>query len=147
MDPNPAPQPDKAEEPVTEEQEAPDLKKFLEALDGAPTEEQVRGWKVSFGDTFCSGFTDTELYIWRPVSRDEWLVLQNEAIAARQAGTQIPDSEVEIRVVEACILWTSDDGRAALRNKAGTVSTLNEQIMLNSNFLPTAMAASMVIKL
>ena len=133
--------------PETEEEQAPDLKDFLSAFPGAPTHDQINQWKAAHGEVLCSGFSDTELFIWRPLSRREFLDVQNEVMQAAQAGQPAGDAEIELRIVSSCILWASDPGRKALDSKGGSVSTVHEQIMLNSNFLPSAIAANMVIKL
>lgn len=133
--------------PETEEEQTPDLESFLSAFPGSPTHDQINQWKMAYGDVLCSGFSDTELYIWRPLSRREFLDIQQEIIQAAQTGQPAGDAEIELRIVSACILWSSEPGKKALDSKGGSVSTLHEQIMLNSNFLPSAVAANMVIKL
>ena len=131
----------------TQEEQAPDIADFLSAFPGAPTHDQINQWKATYGEVLCSGFSDTELYIWRPLSRQEFLEIQQEVRQAAQAGQQAGDAEIELRIVGICTLWASDPGRKALDSKGGSISTLHEQIMLSSNFLPSNVAVNMVIKL
>lgn len=135
--------------PVAEvkEEESPDIAGFLSSFPGSPTEDQVEQWKQQFGEVLCSAFSDTELHIWRPLSRQEYLSIQTEVMQAAQQGIQIGEAEMELRVVTTCLLWSSEPGRKSLDCKGGSISTINEQIMLSSNFMPPAMAASMVLKL
>jgi len=130
-----------------EEEQVPNIAGFLAAVPGSPSEEHIEQWKTKYGDVFCSAFSDTEVFIWRPLARAEFLEVQEKANQVRQAGGQVSDGEAELEVVKVCILWASEPGWGSLEKKAGSVSTLNEQVMLASNFLPTQMAASMVIKL
>lgn len=105
----------------------------------APTQEQIERWKVEHGEIFVSGFSDDDLYVWRPVSRAEWRGLQ--------AKTQNPEANLdqfgfEELVCETAILWKSNP--KSLASKGGTASTLYEQILQNSNFM-TPQAASMLV--
>lgn len=136
-----------AVEEQEEEQKEPDIASFLSKFPGSPNTDQIEAWKQKFGEILCSAFTEEEIFIWRPLSRQEYLAIQNEAMQARQEGIQVEEAEMELRVVSTCILWSSEPGTKSLDTKGGSISTLNEQIMLNSNFMPPAMAASMVIKL
>jgi len=109
---------------------------------GAPTKEVIEGWKQEHGDIFCSGFSEKELLIWRPLRRQEFIELQTKL--AQEQGTQM-DQEQE--VVTTCVLWASDDARKALVQKAGSYPTIHEQIMFNSNFVDPRVASALVIKL
>ena len=133
----------------TPETEAPDLGKFLQDFPNAPTVEKINEWKVTYGEVFCSGFSELELFVWKPLSRRDYLSLQIE-ITQRAQAQQLedpPEIELERRIVETCILWGSELALKALELRAGTVPTLHEQIMLNSNFMNSAMAAALVVKL
>lgn len=55
------------------------------------------------------------------------------------------DLDFEDAVVGQCVLWGADMN--ILKNKGGSVSTLSEQIMTNSNFMAPAMASVFVMKL
>lgn len=145
MSDNPVGQPEGTE--PQEQEESVDVGGFLSDFEGAPAQDQIEAWKSKFGDVMCSAFSDTELYVWRPLSRSEYLQIQQETMMAAQAGAQIGEAEVELRVVSMCMLWASEPGKKALDTKGGSVSSLNEQMMLASNFMPSQMAAQLVIKL
>lgn len=128
---------------VEEQQvERPAFEAYLEGIPGAPGKDQIEKWKQQFGEVLCSGFSETELFIWRPITRAEFVNLQT--IMAQQEATQF---EFEERLVEACVLWASPAGQQSLQTKAGSLSTLQEQIMQNSNFMNPAVASALVIKL
>lgn len=138
------------ESPQTEqvqEEQAPDIKGFLGTLPDSPPQDQIEQWKQQYGEVLCSAFSEVEVFVWRPLTRSEFLQLQIETAQAQQAGTPFMEADLENRIVENCKLWASEAGRKALVIKGGSVSTLHEQIMLNSNFLPSPLAAAMVIKL
>lgn len=124
------------QEKAPEEQAAPDLASILAEFPGAPDKVQLEAMKKQHGEVFCSGFSDTELFIWKPVTRKEYLVLQKN---------QTQESDFQEQLVNLCVLWGSDMG--SLEKKAGSVMTLAEQIMQNSNFMAPQLAASLVIKL
>lgn len=128
-----------------QEQERPEetLASNLAIFPGAPTQEQIEEWKQKAGEVFCSGFSDVELFIWRPVTRKEFIGLQTE-LAQVENATQW---DLEEKLVELCILWSTPAGFDSLSKKAGTLSSLHEQIMQNSNFVNPAMASALVIKL
>jgi hypothetical protein len=64
-----------------------------------------------------------------------------------QAQTPVSQFKAEEDTVTKCVLWASAEGLTSLQNKAGTLTTLNEQVLQNSNFMNPAVAASLVIKL
>lgn len=128
------------QENATEQQPAatPDLASLLAQIPGAPDAAALEKWKQVHGEIFCSGFSDDEIFIWKPVNRREYLEIQK----AVQANQEADFSEL---VVRKCILWSSSE--RALELKAGSIPTLSEQIMQNSNFMPVQLAANLVIKL
>lgn len=132
---------DAAEVPVADA--PPDLAKLLSVFPGSPSKDKLEGWKQEHGEIFCSGFSETELFIWRPLSRREYVGLQKELRAP--GAQQMTELEYEEAVVAKCVMWSSAPN--ALERKGGSVSTLSEQIMLNSNFVPPAVASAYVIKL
>ena len=139
------------EETVVEEQAAPvadappDLAQLLSVFPGSPSKERIEGWKQEHGEIFCSGFSETELFIWRPLARKEYVELQKALRQSQGTPQAMSELEYEDAVVTKCTLWSSTP--SVLDKKGGSVSTLSEQIMLNSNFVPPAVASAYVIKL
>ena len=130
-------------EETQEEPAVPQLADLLAAFPNAPTEVKIETWKEIHGEIFCSGFSETELVVWRPINRKEFVVLQEEV----QAGREINSYDLEERVVVSCILWQTPQAEKSLEQKAGSLTTLNEQIMQNSNFINPQMASALVVKL
>jgi hypothetical protein len=124
-----------------------DPKALLAGVPGFPPKDQIDAWKSQFGEISCSAFSDEELFVWHPVSRQSYSAIQMEILAARQQNAQVTDTDVEMRTVAECLLWSSEEGTKSLDTKGGSISSLYEQIMFSSNFLPPAMATSMIIKL
>lgn len=115
----------------------------LKQFDNAPTQAQIDQWKVQFGDVFVSGFSETELFIWRAITRPEWVQLQSLAADPERQLTQFQFEEM---VCDACVLWKSTT-RSWSEGKAGTPSSLQEQILQHSNFMSPQQAAMLVAKL
>jgi len=123
--------------------EAPDLKGFLKGHADSPSETDIEKWKEQFGEIFTSGFSEEELFIWHPISRADYLELQKKAqLAGQQEGQEL---DFEGGVVDACLLWASD--KSIFERKGGSIPTLSEQILMQSNFMNPAMASMLVMKL
>ena len=133
------------EEPAAVADAPPDLAQLLSVFPGSPSKERIEGWKQEHGEIFCSGFSETELFIWRPLSRREYVELQKALRQSQGTPQAMSELEYEDAVVTRCSLWSSTP--SVLEKKGGSVSTLSEQIMLNSNFVPPAVASAYVIKL
>lgn len=135
-------QPEKKEEAA---QAGPDLAGLLAVFPGAPDKDQLELWKQQFGEIFCSGFSETELFIWRALSRREYVGLQKQLRQPPQQGQEpLNELDYEEMVVAACTLWSSVPD---VTRKGGSITTLSEQVLMNSNFMPPQMANALVIKL
>lgn len=139
------------QEPSQEEQakeeatkKARELPSLLQQLKDAPSSTQIEGWKAKFDEVFVSGFSEEELFVWRPVFRPEYLLLQKGSLD-EQTGV-VDQAKFEEGLCETCVLYKSTK-RSLVEGKAGTISTLAEQIMQNSNFIPAQLAMVLVAKL
>jgi len=128
--------------PVEEQTSERKLTEALAGFEGAPAETEIVAWKQKYGEILLSGFSETELFIWRPVSRQEFVQLQIDL-----SQQQTSALAVEETVVKKCLLWVSQGGKEALQRKAGSFSTLHEQIMQQSNFVAPQVAAQLVARL
>ena len=137
------------ETPITPETEAKtieqraetELPNLLSSLDNAPTKDQIDKWKAEYGEVFVSGFSEQEIYVWRPMTRAEYVALQTKL---QNPDNQITQFKMEELVCETCVLFPAN---IDLNKKAGTAGTLSEQIMQNSNFMSAAAASMLVAKL
>jgi hypothetical protein len=118
------------------------LAAILAEFPQSPTEIRIEQWKQNHGEVYCSGFSEEELVVWRPINRREFVQLQETV-----QGAGVSTLELDEEVVRKCLLWTSPKARTALEHKAGSLTTLNEQIMQNSNFINPQMASALVVKL
>lgn len=143
--------PPQADEPQEEKKEEKEKEKtladYLAAFEGAPDEPLIEKWKQEFGEALCSGLSETELYIFRPISREEFVNLQAYVQQMQQKGEEVSNFDVEVKVVETCVLWASPQGVSSLSKKAGTYATLHEQILQASNFMNAAYVSQLVVKL
>lgn len=141
----------KEQESVLEEEKG--IKDYLDEIPGRPSPQQVEEWKAEFGDIFVSGFSEEEMYIWRPVQRREWVRLQTDfqeaALKAQEAQdpSMMPTQfDIEEELLDLCLIWKSKEVEWA-KSKGGTVSSLYEQIMQKSNFVNPQGASLLVAKL
>lgn len=143
MSTEPTTKPEQAEE--AEQQVAPEqnLTEVLKQYDGAPSQEQIEKWKAQYSEVFVSGFSETELYIWRPILRPEWVKLQT---LAQDPENKVDQFKFEELICDTCVLWKSTP--ATWENaKAGAASTIHEQILQNSNFMSPQAASLFVARL
>lgn len=120
------------------------LSQIMADIPGSPDQSQVEAWKQKHGEIFCSGFSPLEMYVFRPLTRVEFVQIQTVMQAPDNKLSQL---DLEEQIVNRCILWCSAEGKVSLHNKAGSLTTLHEQILQNSNFINPAMASALVMKL
>jgi hypothetical protein len=132
------------EEIVEEEKKEPSLADRLRSLfaefDNAPTAADIEALKAKYGDVFLSALNDDEMFLFRAVTRKEHRAA-NTAIAEGKLQGDLFEEEI----VKTCLLWRSSS--EDLGNKAGTIPSLFEQIMQNSNFLAPQLLSNLVTKL
>lgn len=145
------------EEEVVESQEepeapkAPDLLSIIQSKPGGPSKQVIDSWKAKHGAIYASGFSEDELYVWRAITRNEYKKIQIEGQdiaqiqdAKEQMAAQMSSEE---RIVSMCILWPVKTPEELAADKGGTVPTLLEQVMQNSNFMTPQQASFLVVKL
>ena len=120
------------------------LAELLASFPESPSDVKIEKWKQNHGEIYCSGFSEEELVVWRPINRREFVTLQE---AIQGGAEQVSNFDLEEQVVTRCLLWNSPKAEIALEHKAGSLTTLNEQIMQNSNFINPQMASALVVKL
>lgn len=134
------PQVDSATEEAAEEP-AMDIYGLLSSIPEAPSKEKIEMWKKST-DVEASVFSETEVYIWRPITWHEYKTLQQSAAE----NAQNPNFFDE-QILYKCVLWPKILPETMPVLKGGTVPTLAQQIMEGSNFIPPQMAMNLVVKL
>lgn len=120
-------------------EEKKSVTELIALQDAPPSQADIDNWKVKYGDVYTSAFSETEVYIWRSLMRPEFVDLQTRAGTEQWTQTKIEESTCAL-----CVLWPVKNWSTV---KAGTPSTLSEQIMQNSNFLAPHVAAQFVAKL
>lgn len=132
--------------PVQEEpkEEEKNLSQIMADIAGSPDQTQIEAWKQQHGEIFCSGFSPLEMYVFRPLTRVEFVQIQT---VMQSPDNQLTQLDLEEQIVQRCLLWGSPVGITALTSKAGSMTTLHEQILQNSNFINPAMASALVMKL
>jgi hypothetical protein len=130
---------------------APDLLSIIQSKPGGPSKQVIDTWKAKHGAIYASGFSEEELYIWRAISRNEYKKIQIEGqeiaqmpVPAEAMAAQMASEE---KIVSMCILWPAKTAEELAADKGGTVPTLLEQIMQNSNFMTPQQASYLVVKL
>lgn len=89
---------------------------------------QIKGWKEAFGKVYMSTIVDDEdIYIWRPIYRQEWQELTSKY---QSASANIRQQAL----LEKCLLFPSIN--TILYNRpAGFMSALESKIMFQSGFI------------
>lgn len=151
---------DQQEQETIEEDKPKTFLDIIKDFPNAPNQAIVDEWKAKYGDVYFSGFSETECYIWRALTRREYRQMQIDAQIMSSKKEPLNQVELEARikenidatfaqeeeVVARCLLWPKLTVEE-LNNKAGTVTTLLEQIMQNSNFVTPQQAAALVVKI
>lgn len=133
------------EEEVKEPEKEKTLKDLLMEHSEAPSQAQLDEWKNRFnGEVYTSALSQDDFFIFRPLNRQEFSELQ---VMLSNPEVQLSQLDVEERIVSMCLLWSTESAQRSMESKAGTFSTVHEQIMQNSNFMNPAMASQLVIKL
>lgn len=133
----------KTEEKQEEKKEpslADKLRSLLAEFDNAPSAADIEALKAKHGDVFLSALNDDEVFLFRALTRKE-----HRATNAAAAEGKIQGEAFEEEIVKTCLLWKSSP--ESLENKAGTIPSLFEQIMQNSNFLAPQLLSNLVTKL
>ena len=112
------------EEKQEEKKAEATLAEALAIFPGSPSQTEIEGWKQSHGEIFCSAFSEVELYVWRPVNRIEFAEMQMK-LAMSQG--QVSQLDVEDEIVKKCVLWASPLAIVGLKNKAGSLTTLDRK--------------------
>jgi hypothetical protein len=123
--------------------ERPNISDVFKSFKDGPSSDQIDKWKGEFGEVYVSGFSEDELYLWRPLARPEYVELQS---ALQDPQQPMSTFQFEEAICERCVLWSSKVTSWGT-GKAGTPAILSDQIMQNSNFLPPQAALMLVAKL
>lgn len=140
-------EPERKKEEDTEEEYGKKVKGALENKEGAPPKEQIEKWKAEHGGVFVSAFSENEVFIWRVLSRSEYRRLQ--VYLSQADREQFSQADYEEAVVDTVMLWPSQNSEEynSLAGKAGTYSTLYEQISQASNFVSAPIAGYLMAEL
>ena len=122
----------------------PDLADLLSKFPDAPNTSAREALKQEHGEIFCSGFSETELFIFRPVTWGEHKNFQKKLVTPVEGQEPMTEFDYQEMIVATCLLWTSVKN---LSQKGGSIPTLFEQIMQNSNFISPQIASQFVVKL
>ena len=115
------------------------LQELLKDFPNAPSQLQIDEMKATHGSVLLAALSEDELFLFRPLTRKE-----HRALNAKIAEGQIAPELFEEQVVSACVLWKSVQ---SLEDKAGTLPSVFEMIMQNSNFLSPQALSNLVVKL
>lgn len=89
------------------------------------TQEMINEWKSKYGEIYKVTLGDKS-YVYRPLKRIEY-----KGIIANPDANR---SFSEEQIVQKCLIYPSIDPAALSAEKAGTISTLTDLIMVASNF-------------
>ena len=119
----------KEQQQEEEKREYTDVDMLIELLsdkEEAPTVYDIEGWKDEYG-----------IYLWRILRRQEYKSLL-------KSGTLNEQARAEEAIVRRCLLYPKPNEKFMYNSPAGVISTLKEQIMYKSGFVPDAVALSQI---
>lgn len=126
----------------------PDVYDHLETI--GITKAQVDAWKQTYGAAYVFAPSDSDIYLWRPLFKKEWDILQQKMNAIKSEDdeqAQAKAAQLEATVIEHCVLHPRLNKESLKNSRAGLQSTLFELIMAGSYFISARDALSLVIEL
>lgn len=92
-----------------------------------PSVLDVKNWKSKYGKIYMSSVVeDTEVYVWRPILRQEWKAI---------LGAGYTDDMLrQEALLETCLLFPKKD-TILYERPAGVISALETKIMFQSGFV------------
>lgn len=107
-------------------------------LEDAPTIYDIEGWKDEYGQIHVSSILgEDDLYLWRSIKRQEYKQMLKSGVLGET-------SRAEEAIVRRCLLYPKPNDRFMSTSPAGVISTLKEQIMHRSGFVPDSFALSQI---
>ena len=102
-----------------------------------PTFEELRLWKATYARFYLSSIVeDDDVYIWRPIYRQEW----KEFINTYQNA---PDEERQTGLIQKCLLFPNPEV-VLYKRPAGYLRSLETKIMFQSGFVDDNMLLSSI---
>jgi len=89
------------------------------------TQEMIDGWKAKFGEVYQVNLGG-QAFVYRPLKRIEYKQITSNPEANRSLS--------EEQIVQKCLVHPAVDPSTLAAEKAGTISTLTDLIMVASNF-------------
>ena len=129
---------EEAEEAKKEQTDIDILLNALADKEDAPKAHDIEAWLEKYGTVHVSSILGgTDLFIWRVLRRQEYSTLIKQGMM---------DNEVraEESVVRKCLLYPDPNHSFMVTAPAGFITTLKEQIMYRSGFVPLAKAFSQI---
>jgi hypothetical protein len=129
---------------LNEEDARASIRDLLDKNNG-PSEADINNMKEQYGEVFVQAMSETEVYIFRPLMREEFRVLQARLQDPQGGMDQLAYEE---EVCRACTLWPGPAALGkSLATRGGTASSLAEAIAQNSNFFNPQQIGLLVAKL
>ncbi len=110
----------------------------IKQVPGAPSQQQIDAWKAQFGTVYVLPFSQKEAYVWRYLTRAEWMgLMSNKELASNEVMLQE-------QIVNRALLWPKFGPLELAGTRAGLISTLFGVVMQGSYFLPPEVAIALV---
>lgn len=134
--------PEAAQEAQAAKEDQPKgIKELLAEMPGAPSQAQINEWKAQHGAVYVSPFSESEMYIWRPVLYGEFQKLRMNKHLVED------ETKLQEHIVTRAVLWPNIDPIRMQVSRAGLVPTMYSIILQGSHFLPIDLAMSLVSEL
>lgn len=120
--------------PVVEESEPDDRQIILNMIKdkGGPSEAEIEKLKKEHGGVYTLVLSKDEIYIFTHLTVEDYRSVTEALQSSTDPKKQFSVTEL---VVMECLLWPKLNDKTILKEKAGTIESLNKAIMLNSYFI------------
>jgi len=111
---------------------------------------QVDAWKKTFGSVYAFAPEEKNVYIWRPLFKKEWDVLNERITKIKKEDPEAAQEQItqlELMILGYYVLYPKITKESIKETRAGLQQTLYELIMQGSYFLSSEQAFSLVISL
>ena len=123
------------------------LEHIRKTLPNPPTQQRVDQWHQKFGkeNVFLIPFSGTEIYIFRPLYRNEYKQILDQIRVVMQKSQNLDaEAYLQQKVVSRCVLWPQLAPEWADVCKAGTIKAIFDGVMAASNFMAPEQAISII---
>lgn len=121
------------------------LMELLEYIEDSskPSISLIQQWKANYPAVYFSTIIGDDLYIWRPIMRQEY----KQMMIQYMESDSMNQFMLEEQYVKKCLLYPKLELGTLATKEAGVISTLSDQILYKSGFMNKELAYTLIKKL